>query len=399
MNQLSILTVVPLVACFAFSPAAKATLDLSDTAYGTGALYQEARGYDNSAFGNSALYNNTTGHDNTANGLDALFSNSTGAQNTATGSQAFAGSLANGGNTFTTGRHNTATGFKALSGDTTGNDNTADGHQALMSNQSGSGNTAMGQLALTGDVSGWNNTAIGRAALYSNSSAYNNTAIGVNALYSTTGTQNTATGVNALKNNTTAGANTANGFQALMKSTGANNVGLGVNAGLNLTTGSGNVCVGAGVSGVAGESNTTRIRNVYTSVASGRVVYFNSDNKIGTLASSRRYKEEIKPMDNASQAILALKPVTFRYKKEVDRAQALSFGLIAEDVAKVDPDLITRDEEGKPESVHYEAVNAMLLNEFLKEHCKVEQQEKEINQLKAQLKEQKALIQKVSDKL
>jgi Chaperone of endosialidase len=170
------------------------------------------------------------------------------------------------------------------------------------------------------------------------------------------------------------------------------------------------VCIGVNVNGVAGESNTTRIKNIFSSVASQRAVFVNSDNKVGTLASSRRYKEEIKPMEKASETLFALKPVTFRYKKEVDSAQALSFGLIAEDVAKVDSDLITRDEEGKPETVRYEAVNAMLLNEFLKEHRKLEelksdfqatvaQQQKEIQALTATVKEQAAQIQKVSDKV
>ena len=150
---------------------------------------------------------------------------------------------------------------------------------------------------------------------------------------------------------------------------------MGFNAGNNLTSGSGNVCIGYGVSGVAGESNTTRIKNVYTSVASGRAVYVNSENKIGTLVSSRRFKDEIKPMDKASEAILALKLVTFRYKKEIEPNGAIMFGLIAEEVEKVDPDLVTRDDKGEAETVRYEAVNAMLLNEFLKEHKKVQQLE------------------------
>ena len=160
---------------------------------------------------------------------------------------------------------------------------------------------------------------------------------------------------------------------------------MGFNAGLNLTSGSGNVCIGAGVFGVAGESNTTRIRNVYSSVASARAVYVNSDNKIGTLASSRRFKDEIKPMDKASETILALKPVTFRYKKEIEPNGAIMFGLIAEEVEKVDPDLVTRNDKGKAETVRYDAVNAMLLNEFLKEHRKVEEQQASITELRNEL--------------
>jgi Chaperone of endosialidase len=186
---------------------------------------------------------------------------------------------------------------------------------------------------------------------------------------------------------------------------------LGVNGGSALTTGTGNVCIG--VPGVAGESNTTRIRNVYSSMASTRAVYVNSDNKIGTLVSSRRFKDEIKPMNKASEAILALKPVTFRYKKEIEPNGAIMFGLIAEEVEKVDPDLVTCNPKGEAETVRYEAVNAMLLNEFLKAHRKMQEQEATINQLKSEaakqdatiaaltesLKEQAAQIQKVSDRL
>ena len=159
----------------------------------------------------------------------------------------------------------------------------------------------------------------------------------------------------------------------------------GPNAGVNLTTGNGNVCLGAFVHGNAGESNTTRIKNVYSSVASDRAVYVTADNKIGTLVSSRRFKEEIKPMDKASEAILALNPVSFRYKKEIECNGSIMFGLIAEDVEKADPDLVTRNEKGQAETVRYEAVNAMLLNEFLKEHRKVEQLEKQVEALTAGL--------------
>jgi hypothetical protein len=231
-----------------------------------------------------------------------------------------------------------------------------------------------------------------------------------------------------LYNNTTGNFNTATGPGALFSNTtGSNNVAVGTTAGIALTTGSGNVCIGAGVSGVTGESNTTRIRNVYTTVANGRAVYVNADNKIGTLSSSRRFKEDIQPMDERSETLFALKPVTFRYKKDADPSQALSFGLIAEDVAQVSPELITRDEEGKPQTVRYEAINAMLLNEFLKEHRKLEiqtrkadgqeariaqqdatiaqqgstiaQQQTEIQTLMATVKEQSAQIQKVSARL
>ena len=264
----------------------------------------------------------------------------------------------------------TATGRDALFNNTTGGNNTAAGNDALFSNTTGFQNAATGSQALQGNTTGYRNTADGDAALFSNITGINNTAIGYNALY---------------------------------HNTGSNNIGLGYGAGSNLTSGSGNVCIGASVFGVAGENNTTRIRNVYSSVASGRAVYVNSDNKIGTLVSSRRFKDQIKPMDTVSEAILSLKPVTFRYKKEIEPNGAVMFGLIAEEVEKVDPDLVTRDAKGEVETVRYEAVNAMLLNEFLKEHRKVEEQEATIAQLKsgmetlaATVKEQASQIQKVS---
>src|SRR5262245_5257998 len=342
--------------CFALSPAAKASLPPpapdggypnANTAEGTDALFHLTTGSDNTAIGFDALFSNRSGHDNTALGFDALTSN-------------------------TTGYANTATGVVALTSNTTGFDNTAIGVQALLHNNVGVGNTATGFAALGNNTSGGNNTATGFNALEFNE----------------TGFQNTAFGWQALQNNTTGFRNTADGSQALYNNSGSNNVGLGFNAGYNLTTGSNNVCVGSGVLGNPGESNTTRIRNVYISVASGRAVYVNSDNKIGTLVSSRRFKDEIKPMDKASEAILALKPVSFRYKKEIDASGTPQFGLIAEEVADINTDLVTRDSEGKPETVRYDAVNAMLLNEFLKEHRKNEKQEATIADLKSTLAQQ-----------
>jgi hypothetical protein len=204
--------------------------------------------------------------------------------------------------------------------------------------------------------------------------------------------------------------NTAIGQAALFAGAGNYNTAVGYFAGNGAITGSGNVYLGAGVSATMSESNITRIRNVYSSVATVRQVYVDADNKLGTLASTRRVKDDIKPMDKASEAILALKPVTFRFKHEIDPTSASQFGLIAEEVEKVSPELVTRDADGQPESVRYEAVNAMLLSEFLKEHRKVEEQEATITQLKkdfqatvaelnARLKEQDSKIEKVSAQL
>ena len=297
----------------------------------------------------------------------------------------------------------------ALANTTTGAENTATGAGALGFNSTAGSphNTASGSGALQNNTTGSDNTAIGFAALSQNTTANSNTATGSSALgFNTTGYRNTAIGNAALFRNLTGHGNTGIGYQALSQNNGSNNIGLGFNAGSNLTDGSGNVCIGYNVLGVSGESNTTRISNIYSSVASARPVYINSDNKIGTLVSSRRFKEEIKPMDKASEAILGLKPVTFHYKKEIEPNSALMFGLIAEDVEKVDPDLVTRNDKDEAETVRYDAVNAMVLNEFLKEHRKVEEQGRRteergrtIAQQEAEIRALAAQLQKLSDEL
>src|SRR4029077_9419265 len=322
----------------------------ANTFYGQGAGTNITSGTDNSGFGYYTLSFDYSGSGNTAFGALALTDNTTGNYNTASGASAL--------ELNTTGQWNTASGYRALASNTNGNNNTASGIFALEDNISGDNNTAIGEVALADNTTGSQNTASGIAALRSNTTGNYNTASGYQALFNnTTGGFNTGNGVLALYNNTIGNFNTATGIGALLaNTTGSNNVAIGLTAGSALTTGSGNVCIGAGVNGVAGESNTTRIRNVYTRVASGRAVYVNADNKIGTLSSSRRFKHDIQPMDKTSETLFALKPVTFRYKKDADPSQALSFGLIAEDVAQVSPELITRDEEGKPQTVRYEAV-------------------------------------------
>jgi trimeric autotransporter adhesin len=254
-------------------------------------------------------------------------------------------------------------------------------------------NTANGANALYSETTGNDNVADGYNALFSNEAGFQNTAIGANALYSnTTGNRNVAEGYNAFFSNEIGNRNTAIGFRALYQNSGSDNVALGFNAGSNLINGGGNVCIGYNVVGVGRESTTTRISNIYSSVASARLVYVNSDNKIGTLVSSRRFKEQIKPMDKASQAILALKPIAFHYKKEIEPNRAIMFGLIAEDVEKVDPDLIIRNEKGEAETVRYEAVNAMLLNEFLKQHRTVEEQDRTMEEQDRTIAQQETKI-------
>jgi hypothetical protein len=394
------------------------TTGSANTAAGALALELNTNGSQNTAIGDSALNQNTDGNDNTAIGVDALFSNTTGSANTATGVGVLNSNTTGGDNTATgfeallsntTGGFNTATGAQALFNNTTGNENTANGVNALTSNTTGHDNTANGDGALNGNTTGSNNTATGAFALLSNTGDYN-TADGLNALaHNNSGGANTATGVSALFSNTTGSTNTACGILALERNTtGKSNIALGVSAGANLTTGDNNIDIGNVAN--AAESNTIRIGTVGTQIATfitgiqgvavtGSPVVGNTNGQLGVAPSSARFKEAIKPMDNASEAILALKPVTFRYKKELDPEGIPQFGLVAEQVEKVNPDLVARDEQGKPYTVRYEAVNAMLLNEFLKEHSQVQQLKTIVAQQQKQIEALTATVQKVNDRL
>jgi len=315
------------------------------------------------------------------------------------------------------GGFNTALGWLSLKSVTTGSFNTGVGAGTLVLN-TGDQNTAVGTAALLLNTAGTSNTAVGAVALLHNTDGFANTAIGFQALSSNTeGADNTANGVLALFNNTTGGTNTASGGLALYNNTtGFRNTALGYFAGVDIT-GNGNVCIGQGVEGEAGVDDSTYIRNVNTlaqNFSAGVNDYVTvrlSDGRLGHTAvvSSQRYKQDIKPLAAMSKALYALKPVSFRLKKEFDPTQALGFGLIAEEVEKVDPALVYRNDKGQVESVRYEMVNAMLLNEFLKEHRTIEQlrsdaarQEatisdlrKDIGVLRTQLKEQAAQIQRV----
>jgi hypothetical protein len=297
---------------------------------------------------------------------------------------------------LTSGAGNTAVGWYSLFSATTASFNTGVGAGTLALN-TGDNNTATGTAALLLNSTGVSNTAVGSTTLLNNNTGTSNTGVGAGALSSnTTGNGNTATGRVALRDNITGLANTATGYLALGSNTiGEGNTAVGSLAGYNIT-GNGNVCIGAEVRADAGVNDTTWIRNVYDSVAVTRSVYVNQDNKIGTLVSTRRVKDNIEPMDKASETIFALKPVTFRYKREIDRFQAPQFGLVAEDVAKVNPDLVTQDENGEPETVRYDAVNAMLLNEFLKEHQKVGKLEATVLEQQKQIKALTAGFETVS---
>ena len=357
----------------------------------------------NTAEGQNALFSRTTGLANTAVGWYSLFSNIDGSYNTGVGAGTLLFNV--GDQTTGDGTQNTAIGTAALLFNTTGFSNTATGVTALLSNTTGHRNTAIGFGALSVNTTGGDNTANGVNALGNNTNGASNTATGRNALQGNmTGEDNTANGEHALFSNTTGNSNTAVGTGTLNNTTGSNNTAFGVGAGTNVTTANNVIAIGTDGANV---SDSCFIGNVFGATASsGTAVFINSSGQLGTVTSSRRFKKEIKPMDSVSESILGLKPVTFRYEKDIDPDGIPQFGLVAEDVEKVNPDLVVRDKEGKPYSVRYEQVNAMLLNEFLKEHRKNEEQEatitrqqKQIEVLAGSLKEQKALLQKVSDKV
>jgi hypothetical protein len=369
---------------------------------------------ENTAVGDQALSSNTGGS-NTATGFHALMSNTSGSDNTATGANALP--------LNTTGEFDNAFGAFALFDNVDGFSNNAFGETAMFSNITGAANTAVGDLALEfSDASGAGsanfNTAVGAQALLSNTDGNSNNAVGFGALgglgptpLPNTGFSNNAMGVQAAANNQTGAANEAIGDSALLNNAdGSFNTVVGDTAGQNLTSGSDNIYIGATTGGTGDESGNIRIgdpANVFscfiagiTGVSvSGNTVVVDGNGKLGTATSSRRFKEEIKPMDKASEELYALKPVTFRYKKEIDHSGMRQLGLVAEDVEKVNPDLIVRDKEGKPYSVRYDQVNAMLLNEFLKEHHKVEELEANAVRQQKQIEALTAGLQKVSAQL
>ena len=342
-----------LIVCFAFLPGAQAAPETALPGF-------------NTADGDHALFSITTGVGNAAVGWYSLFSNTDGSFNTALG----AGTLLS----------------------NVGDQTTGDGLE----------NTAVGTAALLFNTTGSRNTAVGSTALENNNTANANTANGALALFTnTTGANNTAVGERALRNNDTGGFNTAIGSAALLNNvTGTFNIALGVSAG-QLITGDFNIDIGNG--GVGGEDATIRIgggnqdrtfiagiRGVATGNNNAVNVVIDSAGQLGTISSSRRFKKDIERMDKTSEAILALKPVTFHYKS--DKTDTPQFGLIAEEVAEVNPNLVIRDENGAIYTVRYDAVNAMLLNEFLKEHRKVEEQQTNITQLNSKMANQAAII-------
>jgi hypothetical protein len=368
------------LACFGLLPKAQAVSPSPDGGYPGG----------NTAEGDNALLSLSSGGFNTAVGFFTLLSNTTASFNTALG----AGTLF-----LNTADSNTAIGAGALLFNTVGFGNTANGAFALFSNTGGVTNAAHGYQALFSNTTGNQNTAIGTGALLGNTTGNGNTATGLGALAANTmGQANTATGLGALAANISGSGNTAIGDGALgINTIGHGNTALGDGAGSNVTTASNVISIG---SMGANMDNSCFIGNIFGSTSSnGVAVLINSNGQLGTMTSSQRFKENIKPMGNASEVLYALTPVSFRYKRNIDPDGTLQSGLVAEDVEKVNRDLVVRDKEGKPYSVRYDQVNAMLLNEFLKEHKKVEALEGTVATLAATVREQAAQIQKVSAQL
>jgi hypothetical protein len=344
----------------------------------------------NTAEGQSALLSLTSGNYNTAVGFLSLLSTTTNSFNTAIGAGAL---LAN------TADQNTATGAGALLSNTAGVNNTANGAFALFSNTSGFNNSALGGGALQSNTIGFANTATGVGALLTNTSGNDNTADGLFALYfNTTGSENTAIGENALEQNTVGNTNTAIGEGALFQNTtGSGNVACGFLAGNQVSAANNVIAIGHDGADV---SNTTWVGNIYgVSTQSGTTapVVVSDGGQLGTVASSQRFKKDITTMEKASQSILSLRPVTFHYKSDANNTP--HFGLIAEEVAKVNPALVLPDKEGKPYTVRYDAVNAMLLNEFLKEHRRVQELEANAARQENEIKALTAGLQKVTAQL
>jgi hypothetical protein len=289
---------------------------------------------------------------------------------------------------LTSGNSNTGLGYNTLLVCTSGGSNTAIGTFSQNATTTGSVNTSVGSGSLSANTTGNGNVAIGNSAMSRNTTSGDNTAVGLNALFFTTGGSNTAVGSNALATNTT----------------GTGNIGIGYFAGSNISSGSNNIHIG--ISAPGNESNTIRIGNTQTAtflagvsgvtVASGVQVYIDANGQLGTLTSSVRFKEDVADMAAASRSLMQLRPVTFRYKAPYDDgSHRLQYGLIAEEVAKIDPQLVQFDRQGQAQTVRYQAIDAMLLNEVQRQEGKLAEQRAELEQQKQLLEEQGARLKKL----
>ncbi len=386
------------------------TTGTGNTGIGTSALNANTAGKSNTAVGASALSASTTANDSAAFGWFALAANTTGAQNHAFGAA-------------------------ALYSNTTGSSNSAFGLATLYSNTIGINNSGFGYAALHANTTGTQNEGFGYEALFANTTGNGNAAFGTGALYqNTTGGASTTTGGNAafgnfaLLANTIGGGNSAFGFSALTANlSGNNNVAVGPAALAGLTTGSGNIAIGTGAggnlnasesndiyigdSGIQGESGTIRIgyiKNISSTYiagisgktsANGMEVFVNATGQLGTVKSSLRYKHEIADMGDQSDVLMKLRPVAFYYKPELDDTQTRQYGLVAEEVAKVAPELVVFNEDGSPETVRYHFVNAMLLNEVQKQRQRIEEQQKNNDEQSNTIARQQAEIQDLAARM
>jgi len=416
-------------ALFTLTPSEESSLDCnispnyfctSNTAVGNNAMHGNTSGSYNTAIGAGALFTNTSATDSTAVGVNALYNNNAQG-NTAVGYEALANA--------TNGAYNTALGVAALSENQSGISNTAVGVGAIeygtgsfntasgvdtLSYATGDNDTAFGASALFYNTTGGDNTASGASALYNNINGGNNTASGYQSLFKNTGgAQNTASGASALYTNTQGDDNTASGYAALYHTTGKSNIALGWEAGFSLTSGNNNIDIGS--PGVAAESGVIRIGTIsgttstqsatyvagiygVKTATAGMTVVIDSSGQLGTVSSSIRYKEDIQPMTQASERLLQLRPVKFRYKKaDASGEKPIQYGLIAEEVAKVYPELVVRDQTtGRIDGVRYDELAPMLLNEMQKQQRINEAQFAEMRDLKLQVAELKDLKERMA---
>jgi hypothetical protein len=352
----------------------------SNTGLGTYVLKANTSGNENTGIGEQSLYMNVTGSENTGVGALALSNNSDGIYNTAVGAHAIESSI-NGSNNTAIGYYGLASLAPSTPGATDdGHDNTATGFAALRATSTGAYNTANGSGALYNNTIGGNNDATGYEAMYNNTIGYGNTADGRWALYAnTTGFRNSAIGVNALLNNIT----------------GSGNIAIGFSAGQNLSSGSNNIDIGS--EGVSGDASAIRIGDpatqtqayiagIYSATVTGVPVIVDSSGQLGVQTSSARYKQNIASMDDGSSGLMRLRPVTFRYKQEPDLKQ---YGLIAEQVAQVYPELVVKDQQGQIQAIRYQELTPMLLNEVQKQQAEIETLKQELAKLEAEVRSEK----------
>jgi len=351
----------------------------ANTAMGSNAMSSNLSGYENTAAGAHAMESNTSGNRNVAVGQGAMRYNTDGTFNTGVGDGALYYN--------TTGIYNTAFGYDTLANTTTGDYNAACGALALSSNTIGSNNAALGQVALWYNTTGNDNTAAGAGAMKQNTTGSNNTAAGFEVLQeNTTGTNNTAFGSGAMGNNVTGGDNTALGTSALgTNQGGSNNIAIGSKAGYYLRGSRFNIDIGnMGLAsdvgtirlGTTNQQTATYVAGIAGAQVTGAAVYVSATGQLGVLASSERYKTKVTSMGGSSKRLRALRPVTYELKS--DPRAGTQYGLIAEEVARVYPELVVRGAGGEIEGVRYEELTPMLLNEL-------QRQQTELAQVKAQL--------------